>query len=96
MIFDKYGNSSLEVNFNLQAWFSPKRRGLVASIVVSGYGFGSCIWTPLQTQYINPNNLNATADDGSTTSCADNKTKYYQDPGETKETKSRHLYSLKN
>ena len=65
---------------NPQAWFSPKRRGLVASIVVSGYGFGSCIWTPLQTLYINPDNLNATSDNN--TSCGDNKTKYYQDEGE--------------
>ena len=65
---------------NLQAWFSPRRRGLVASIVVSGYGFGSCIWTPLQTLYINPDNLNATSDNN--TSCGDNKTKYYQDEGE--------------
>jgi len=61
-----------------QAWFSPNRRGLVASIVVSGYGFGSCIWTPLQTLYINLDNLNVTAD-GVNTTCADNKTEYFQD-----------------
>lgn len=61
-----------------QAWFSSKRRGLVASIVVSGYGFGSCIWTPLQTIYINPDNMDLTAD-GDNRACEDSKTKYFQD-----------------
>ena len=30
-----------------QAWFTPARKGLVASIVVSGYGFGSSLWAPI-------------------------------------------------
>ena len=42
-----------------QAWFSPHRKGLVASIVVSGYGFGSSLWAPIQTYFVNPDNLKA-------------------------------------
>ena len=42
-----------------QAWFPPERKGLVASIVVSGYGFGSSLWAPLQTGFVNPNNIQA-------------------------------------
>ena len=45
-----------------QAWFSPKRKGLIASIVVSGYGFGSGIWTPLQTKFVNPENIKPLSD----------------------------------
>ena len=59
--------------------------------MVSGYGFGSCIWTPLQTLYINPDNLNATADNN--TSCGDNKTKYFQDQGEVNNWNINFLYS---
>jgi len=29
----------------------------VAAVVVSGYGFGSCIWAPVETYYVNPNDL---------------------------------------
>jgi len=42
-----------------QAWFPPARKGLVASIVVSGYGFGSSLWAPIQTGFVNPDNLKA-------------------------------------
>jgi MFS family permease len=50
-----------------QAWFSPARKGLVASIVVSGYGFGSSLWAPIQTGFVNPDNLKA----GHVTNCSD-------------------------
>ena len=29
----------------------------MAAVVVSGYGFGSCIWAPVETYYVNPNDL---------------------------------------
>ena len=45
-----------------QKWFPASRKGLVGSIVVSGYGFGSLIWVPFQTAYVNPQNLQATLD----------------------------------
>ena len=38
------------------------RRGLVGSIVVAGYGFGSLIWVPFQTAYVNPDNSPAVMD----------------------------------
>jgi len=58
-----------------QAWFPYERRGLVAAIVVSGYGFGSAIWFPIQTQFINPGNLNSTNE---TNSCGEGaRTKYF-------------------
>jgi len=45
-----------------QNWFPPSRKGLVGSIVVSGYGFGSLFWVPLQTMFVNPDNLQAVID----------------------------------
>ena len=45
-----------------QKWFPASKRGFVGSIVVSGYGFGSLIWVPLQTAYVNPHNLQAELD----------------------------------
>jgi len=47
-----------------QNWFPPSRKGLVGSIVVSGYGFGSLFWVPLQTMYVNPDNVQAVIDQG--------------------------------
>jgi len=37
-------------------WF-PARRGLVAGIVVAGYGLGSLVFNLVQTSYINPHNI---------------------------------------
>jgi len=45
-----------------QSWFPPNRKGLVGSVVVSGYGFGSLFWVPLQTMYVNPSNVQAVID----------------------------------
>ena len=67
-----------------QAWFSPARKGLVASIVVSGYGFGSSLWAPIQTGFVNPDNLKAAVANCSETgtgNCTDTgKDKYFTDP----------------
>ena len=61
-----------------QGWFPETKKGLIASIVVSGYGFGSCLWTPIQTQYVNPNNLKAVND----TDCEQiGKSKFFLDEG---------------
>ena len=45
-----------------QKWFPKSQKGFVGSIVLSGYGFGSLIWIPLQTSYVNPDNIPAEYD----------------------------------
>ena len=35
----------------------------MSSIAVSGYGFGSLIWIPLETAYVNPKNIDPIAVD---------------------------------
>ena len=45
-----------------QKWFRPENKGLVASLVISGYGFGSLFWVPIQTVFVNPNNVQAKID----------------------------------
>ena len=47
-----------------QSWFPRARRGLVGSLVLSGYGFGSLIWIPAQTAWVNPDNTGAEWDPG--------------------------------
>ncbi|KAA3680361.1 uncharacterized protein DEA37_0000230 [Paragonimus westermani] len=37
-------------------WF-PARRGLVVGMIVGGFGLGALIFTPIQTAYINPDNV---------------------------------------
>ena len=65
-----------------QAWFPKNKRGFVGSFVLSGYGqifSGSLIWIPLQTSFVNPDNVPAVADescDRNSTSC----NRYYTDP----------------
>ncbi len=31
----------------------------MGSICVAGFGYGSVIWNPLETAYVNPNNIEA-------------------------------------
>ena len=69
-----------------QAWFPPARKGLVTSIVVSGYGFGSSLWAPIQTELVNHENLKAGSDmdrcgheDTENKTCTDTE-KYFTDP----------------
>jgi len=45
-----------------QKWFPKSMKGFVGSIVLSGYGFGSLIWIPLQTSFVNPDNIPAEYD----------------------------------
>ena len=45
-----------------QKWFPRSKKGLIGSIVLSGYGYGSLLWSPLQTAYVNPNNVKAVKD----------------------------------
>ncbi|XP_023338101.1 uncharacterized protein LOC111708833 [Eurytemora carolleeae] len=42
-----------------QQWFSKENRGLAGSIVIAGYGFGAVVWIPLQTSFVNPENIKA-------------------------------------
>ena len=68
----------------IQGWFPTTRKGLITSVVASGYGFGSCLWTPIQTHFINPDNLPASVDNNNT-DCANitqtGKDKYFLDKG---------------
>ncbi|KAF7256587.1 Oxalate:formate antiporter [Paragonimus skrjabini miyazakii] len=41
---------------NVPYWF-PARRGLVVGMIVGGFGLGALIFTPIQTAYINPDNI---------------------------------------
>lgn len=55
-----------------QNWFPSHMKGFVGSLVLCGYGFGSLIWIPVQTSFVNPENTNATMDpncDDTKTSC---------------------------
>ena len=45
-----------------QKWFPQSKRGFVGSFVLSGYGFGSLFWIPLQTAFVNPGNVPAVED----------------------------------
>ena len=70
-----------------QGWWPRDRRGLVGSIVLSGYGFGSLIWIPAQTRWVNPDNVGAEWDPGcggedisNTTMNMDCDNRYYRDP----------------
>jgi len=49
-----------------QKWFSPESKGLIASLVISGYGFGSLFWVPIQTVFVNPSNVQAVIDSNCT------------------------------
>ena len=40
-----------------QKWFPHSRKGFMGSMVVSAYGFGSLIWAPLETAFVNPNDV---------------------------------------
>jgi len=45
-----------------QRWFHSSVKGFVGSLVLSGYGFGSLIWIPVQTGFVNSGNVKATID----------------------------------
>ena len=38
-------------HISTQNWFPKSKRGLVGSIVLSGYGYGSLIWVPIQVRH---------------------------------------------
>nr|CDS25341.1 oxalate:formate antiporter [Hymenolepis microstoma] len=50
------------------SWF-PKQRTLITGMIVGGFGLGALVFTPIQTIYINPNNL-----------MVNNETKLFDDP----------------
>ena len=56
-------------------WFLSGNQGLMTSIAVGGYGFGSMIWIPLQTHFVNPNNIEAVPEDPSNP----DSDKYFED-----------------
>ena len=57
-------------------WFLNGNQGLMSSIAIGGYGFGSIIWIPLQTQFVNPHNLEAEPEDPNDP----DSDKYFTDP----------------
>ena len=48
---------------SISQWF-PEKRGLVGSIVIAGSGYGPTVWIPLQTLYVNPDNVAAVEAEG--------------------------------
>ena len=42
--------------FVILQWF-PGDRGFMGSFAVAGYGFGGVIWNPLETAFVNPDNV---------------------------------------
>ena len=40
-----------------QKWFPEKARGFIGSLVLSGYGYGSSFWIPVETAFVNPDNV---------------------------------------
>ena len=51
-------------------WF-PGKRGAVGSIVIAGSGFGATLWIPLQTLFVNPNNIPPVEVEGQADRCLD-------------------------
>ena len=43
-------------------WFPERARGFFSSIAVGGYGFGSVLWNPLVTSFVNPDNVKPVPD----------------------------------
>ena len=57
----------------------------MGSIVVSGYGFGSLVWIPAQTAFVNPDNLRPSApvcllNTSASVKCEEITGKYFTDP----------------
>uniref|UniRef100_A0A183T0V7 MFS domain-containing protein n=1 Tax=Schistocephalus solidus TaxID=70667 RepID=A0A183T0V7_SCHSO len=48
---------SYAVIFSVAASWFPARRGLIVGIIVGGFGLGALVFTPIQTAFINPNNV---------------------------------------
>lgn len=44
-------------------WF-PGKTGLMGSVTMAGFGYGSIIWNPLETVYVNPDNVSPVSVDG--------------------------------
>ena len=45
-------------------WF-PDDVGFMTSITLCGYGFGGVIWNPLETSFVNPDNVSPDYQEGS-------------------------------
>ena len=42
--------------YSILQWF-PRSKGLVIGFIVGGFGLGSMLVTPIQTDYLNPDNI---------------------------------------
>ena len=60
--------------------------GFMSSLAVGAYGFGAAIWIPIETTFVNPNNLAAVNSNGTSGD------KYFEDP--TVLNKVPHLFLL--
>ena len=55
----------------------------MSSLVAAGYGFGAIIWFPVETSFVNPDNVPAVTDRNCTVpedGRADRCDKYFEDP----------------
>jgi len=69
----------------VQKWFPDNIKGLMGSIVVSGYGFGSLVWIPAETTFVNPENIKPAApaclaNTSQQVECEQISDKYFTDP----------------
>ncbi|TRY72373.1 hypothetical protein TCAL_09716 [Tigriopus californicus] len=60
-----YGLTYTPAISSILKWF-PAHKGTFASIAVAGYGFGSVIWNPVETAFVNPGNEEAQYPNGTT------------------------------
>ena len=44
-------------------WFLNDNKGFMSSMALAGYGFGSAIWIPIETAFVNPHNVDPVASD---------------------------------
>ncbi|VDD84238.1 unnamed protein product [Mesocestoides corti] len=48
---------SYAIIFSVAASWFPARRALIVGLIVGGFGLGALVFTPIQTMYINPDNV---------------------------------------
>ena len=65
-----------------QKWFPEKARGFIGSLVLSGYGYGSSFWIPVETAFVNPDNVSpcSIGQDLASIGCNNLTDKYFIDP----------------
>ena len=83
MLFRSYHHQVYAVSIGTaQKWFPEKARGFIGSLVISGYGYGSSFWIPVETAFVNPDNVSPCSIGNSLASvgCNNLTDKYFIDP----------------